>query len=110
MLTEMTKQQLIEQVVSATNLSRTDVESVYEAILEKTSGALVAGEKVEMRGLGIFESKETKARTGRNPATGATIEIPASRKATFRPGKELKDRLAGTRREPVAAATEQAGG
>ena len=98
----MTKQQLIEQVVSATGQSKTDVERVYEALVEKVAGALSAGEKVEMRGLGIFESKETKARTGRNPSTGASIEIAASRKATFRPSKELKERVAGTRRETVA--------
>jgi DNA-binding protein HU-beta len=103
MLTGVTKQQLIEQVASATGFSRTDVERTYEAILEKASGALAAGEKVEMRGLGIFEAKETKARTGRNPATGQPIEIPASRKATFRASKELKDRLTGTRREPANA-------
>ncbi len=104
MLTAMTKQQLIEHVASATGQSRTDVERVYEAIVEKTTGALAAGEKVEMRGLGIFEAKETKARTGRNPGTGEPIEIPASRKAAFRASKELKERLAGTRRETSAAA------
>jgi DNA-binding protein HU-beta len=103
MLTAMTKQQLIEQVVAATGQSKTDVERVYDAIIEKTAGALASGEKVEMRGLGIFESKETKARTGRNPSTGAAIEIAASRKATFRPGKELKERVAGTKREVAAA-------
>jgi nucleoid DNA-binding protein len=102
MLKAMTKQQLIEQVAGAIGQSRADAERVYEAIVEKVSGALAAGEKVEMRGLGIFEAKETKARTGRNPGTGAVIEIPASRKATFRPSKELKDRLAGTRRETAA--------
>jgi nucleoid DNA-binding protein len=103
MLTAMTKQQLIEQVAATTGQSKTDVERLYEALVEKTASALAAGEKVEMRGLGIFEAKETKARTGRNPSTGASIEIPASRKATFRPSKELKERVAGSRREPAAA-------
>jgi DNA-binding protein HU-beta len=103
MLTEVTKQQLIEQVAAASGQSRTDVERVYEAIVEKTSGALAAGEKVEMRGLGIFEAKETKARTGRNPGTGEAIEIPASRKVTFRASKELKGRMTGTRRETAEA-------
>jgi len=98
----MTKQQLIEQVAGATSQSRADVERFYEAIVEKVSGALAAGEKVEMRGLGIFEAKETKARIGRNPGTGEAIEIPASRKAAFRASKELKERLAGTRRETAA--------
>ncbi len=105
MLRAVTKQQLIEQLAGATGQSRSDIERVYEAIVEHVSGALAAGEKVEMRGLGIFEAKETKARTGRNPSTGASIEIPAGRKATFRPSKELKERVAGKRREP--AATEQ---
>lgn len=103
MLRAMTKQQLIEQVAGTTGHSRAEVERLYEAIVEKMSLALEAGEKVDMRGLGIFEVKDTKARSGRNPGTGAVIEIPASRKAAFRASKELKDRLAGTRREVAAA-------
>ena len=101
----MTKQQLIEQVAADTSQPRTDVERLYEAIFQRMSGALAAGEKVEVRGFGIFEAKATKARIGRNPATGQSIEIPASRKATFRASKELKERLAGTRQE--TGATEQ---
>ena len=95
----MTKQQLIERVASDTGQSKSDVEGIYEAIFQGMSGALAAGEEVEVRGFGIFEAKQTKARSGRNPATGATIKIPASRKATFRPSKELKERLAATSRE-----------
>jgi DNA-binding protein HU-beta len=104
MLTGMTKLQLIEQVAGATGQSRPDVERLLEAIVEKVSETLVTREKVEIRGLGVFEAKETKARTGRNPRTGEAIEIPASTKATFRVGKELKERLAGTPRETPAAA------
>jgi nucleoid DNA-binding protein len=103
MLAAVTKQQLIEQVADDTAQPKTDVERLYEAIFQRMSRALAAGEKVEVRGFGIFEAKETKARTGRNPATGQSIEIPASRKATFRAGKELKERLAGTRQETPAA-------
>jgi nucleoid DNA-binding protein len=98
-LTAMTKEQLIERVAGDTGQSKSDVEGIYEAIFQGISGALAAGERIEVRGFGIFETKQTKARTARNPATGATIEIPASRKATFRPGKELKERLAATSRE-----------
>jgi nucleoid DNA-binding protein len=103
MLTAMTKQQLVEQVAAAAGQSKTDVERLYEVLIEQVSGALAAGEKVEMRGFGIFEAKQTKARTGRNPSTGESIQIPAGRKAAFRPSKELKDRIAGTRRETAAA-------
>jgi DNA-binding protein HU-beta len=97
MLAVMTKQQLIEQVAGDVGQSRADVERLCEAIFQRMSAALAAGEKVEVRGFGIFEAKETKARTGRNPATGESIEIRASRKATFRASKELKERLTGTR-------------
>jgi nucleoid DNA-binding protein len=104
----MTKQQLIEQVSATTGQTKADVERTLEAILEKTAQALVAGDKVEFRGLGILAGKDTKARTGRNPSTGEKIDIPASRKATFRPSKELKERLAGKRPEsqPLAAGAE----
>jgi nucleoid DNA-binding protein len=67
--------------------------------VEQVSAAIETGDKVEMRGLGVFEAKQTKARTGRNPSTGESIEIPAGRRITFRPSKELKDRVGGTRRE-----------
>jgi nucleoid DNA-binding protein len=109
MLTGMTKQQLIEQVAASTGQSKADVERTLEAIVEKTAQALVAGDKVEFRGLGTLVGKETKARTGRNPSTGEKIDIPASRKASFRPSKELKERLAGKRSaesQPVTAAAE----
>jgi nucleoid DNA-binding protein len=99
MLTAVTKLQLIEQVAGNTGQSRAEIERIYEAIVEQVSGALATGEKVEMRGLGVFEAKPTKARIGRNPSTGESIEIPAGRRTTFRPSKELKDRVASTRRE-----------
>lgn len=101
----MTKQQLIEQVAATTNHSRADVERLYEALIDKIASALEGGEKVDMRGLGIFEVKETKARSGRNPGTGAVIEIPASRKAGFRASKELKDRLAGAKKAAATASS-----
>jgi nucleoid DNA-binding protein len=93
----MTKPQLIESAAAATGQTETDVERMLEAILDRVSTALGAGDRVELRGFGIFEAKQTKARTGRNPATGASLEIPASQKATFRPSKELKERLNGQR-------------
>jgi DNA-binding protein HU-beta len=89
----MTKPQLIESIATATSQPKAEIEKTLEAILDRISNALVNGDRVELRGLGIFEAKERKARTGRNPSTGASIEIPASRRATFRPSKELKQQL-----------------
>jgi DNA-binding protein HU-beta len=97
----MTKLQLIESVAAATSQTKSEVEKTIDATLDRITNALVSGDKVDLRGLGIFESKDTKARMGRNPSTGATIEIPASRKASFRPGKELKERLNGKSAVPA---------
>ncbi len=97
----MTKLQLIESVASATGQTKAEVERTVEAVLDRLTNALVSGDKVDLRGLGIFESKQTKARMGRNPSTGESIEIPASRKASFRPGKELKERLNGKAAVPA---------
>ena len=97
----MTKLNLIESVATATGQPKVEVEKMIEATLDRISNALVSGDKVDLRGLGIFEAKETKARMGRNPSTGAAIEIPASRKASFRPGKELKERLNGKAAVPA---------
>jgi len=95
----MTKPQLVESVASATGQTKSEVERILEAILDRASSALASGDRVELRGFGIFEAKVTKARTGRNPATGESIQIAASQKATFRPSKELKERLHGKREQ-----------
>ena len=95
----MTKSQLVESVAGATGQDKSEVERTLESILERASNALAAGDRVELRGFGNFEVKATKARTGRNPATGMPIEIAASRKASFRPSKELKERLNGKSEE-----------
>jgi DNA-binding protein HU-beta len=89
----MTKQQLIDTVATGTGQSKTEIERTLTAILDSAAQALASGERIEFRGFGIFTPKETKARTGRNPRTGEAVTIAASRKVTFRPSKELKDRL-----------------
>ena len=64
------------------------------AVLNTISDALAAGEKVQLIGFGTFDVKERAARTGRNPRTKETIEIPASKIPQFKAGKELKDAVA----------------
>ena len=98
----MTKPELIASVATTTVQTKADTERILEAFLDRMANALTAGERVELRGFGIFEAKETKARLGRNPATGESLQIPASRKVTFRPSKELKNRLFGSREEASA--------
>ena len=106
MLNKMTKSQLLDSVAAATGQSKSETERVFDAVVEHLAQALTAGERIDIRGLGVFTPKKTKARTGRNPRTGETVTIAASRKVTFRPSKELKDRLTA----PPANDEEQSAG
>ena len=98
----MNKPELLEAVATATGQTKTDTEQTLDACLDHIANALTVGERIEWRGFGLGEAKETKARKGRNPATGEKIDIPASRRLTFRPSKELKNHLLGHREEASA--------
>lgn len=87
----MNKTELVAAVAEQTGASKKDSEKLVSAVFETITNALVAGDKVALVGFGAFEVKERPARTGRNPRTKETIEIPASRSASFKPGKALKD-------------------
>lgn len=87
----MNKAELISAVAAKTGLSKKDSEKALNATFETITGALEAGEKVQLVGFGVFDVKERGARVGRNPKTKEEIEIPASRVPTFKAGKALKD-------------------
>ena len=87
----MNKTELVAAVAEKTGLSKKDSEKAVNAAFESITEALAAGEKVQLVGFGAFEIKERNARVGRNPKTKETIEIPASRVASFKVGKALKD-------------------
>ncbi len=89
----MTKAELIESVASKVDLPRATAERAVNALFDDIVGALKQGEKVNISGFGTFSLSTRKARTGRNPKTGETIEISASRAAKFKAGKTLKDSL-----------------
>lgn len=95
----MTKTQLIDAVSASAGHTKKDTETVIEALISEVSGALAKGEKVDLRGFGNFVSREKKARQGRNPKTGETIEIAARRAVAFKPSKELASKVNG---EPAA--------
>ena len=90
----MNKTELIAAVAASTGVTKKDAERVVNAAFEAIADQLVAGEKVQLSGFGIFEVKEREARTGRNPLTGETIHIAATRSPAFKPGKALKERVA----------------
>ena len=87
----MNKADLVAAVAEKTGISKKDSEKAVNAAFDAITAALVAGDKVQLVGFGAFETKERSARVGRNPKTKETIEIPASRVASFKVGKALKD-------------------
>ncbi len=90
----MTKSELIQQLADENNhLHMSDIERVVNVVLEEISGALTRGDRVELRGLGAFSVRERQSRTGRNPRTGESVEVPAKRTPFFKMGRELKERL-----------------
>ena len=90
----MNKTELIAAVAENAGMSKKDGEKAVNAVLEAITDALVAGDKVQLVGFGTFDVKERAARVGRNPKTKEEIQIPASRVASFKVGKALKDAVA----------------
>ena len=89
----MNKTEMIAAMAETSGLSKKDCEAALTAFLTATESALKSGDKVQLVGFGSFEVKERAARIGRNPSTGAEINIPAAKAPTFKPGKALKDAI-----------------
>ena len=85
---------MIEKVAAKTELRKAEVEVVVDSVLDLVAETLRSNERVDLRGFGSFVVKERKERQGRNPRTGETITIAAKRDASFKPGKELTEKLA----------------
>ena len=85
------KQDLIAKVADATELTKKDSAAAVDAVFASIEEFLAKGEKVQLIGFGNFEVRERAARKGRNPQTGAEIEIAASKVPAFKAGKALKD-------------------
>ena len=90
----MNKTELIAAVAEKTGMSKKDTEAVISATLGTITAALHEEEKVQLMGFGSFEVKKKAAHMGRNPRTGETMEIAASKNPTFKAGKALKDKVA----------------
>ncbi len=89
----MNKTELVAAMAEQTNLSKKDVEAVLKAFIDVVAEELKKGEKVQLVGFGTFEVSERAAREGRNPQTGETMQIKASKTPKFKAGKALKDMM-----------------
>jgi integration host factor subunit beta len=100
----MTKADLIEEVSSLAEVTRKDGEVIVETIFDSIVKSLRAGDKIEIRGFGSFRTRQRKPRVGRNPKTGARVEVPAKKIPFFKPSKELKDLVNNGKGTPAEAA------
>jgi DNA-binding protein HU-beta len=89
----MTKADLIDSIASKLDMPKGQAERAVNTVFDDIVGALRSGDKVNISGFGTFAVSARKARTGRNPKTGESIQIAASKSAKFKAGKSLKDQL-----------------
>ncbi|MBL1210088.1 HU family DNA-binding protein [Geminocystis sp. GBBB08] len=90
----MNKGELVDAVAARADVTKKQADTVISAVVESIMEAVSSGEKVTLVGFGSFESRERKAREGRNPKTGEKMEIPATKVPAFSAGKLFKERVA----------------
>ena len=89
----MNKAQLVEKIATETKLTKAQTEQILDQALETIKKTVAKGDDVKLVGFGTFSRGKRKARTGRNPQTGAAITIPASKVPRFKAGKEFKEMM-----------------
>lgn len=87
----MNKSELIDAIADTAELSKASAGKALDAVVQSITSALQSGDTVSLVGFGSFLVKERAARTGRNPQTGETLQIPAAKLPSFKAGKALKD-------------------
>ena len=86
----MIKLDIIQQVVERTGVTKAKAEMAVEAVFESMKQAMSRGERIELRGFGVFNVRPRKTGIGRNPKTGAQVDIPPGKAVRFKPGKDLQ--------------------
>ena len=94
----MIKSELIQQIAEENpHLYQRDVERIVSVVFEEITSALAKGDRVELRGFGAFSVKSRDSRMGRNPRTGESVPVPAKKVPFFKAGKELRERMNGSK-------------
>ena len=89
----MTKAELVEQVARNAQITKKHAEVIVNTVFSSIVDSLNRGEKIELRGFGSFRIRERGSRIGRNPKTGARVDVPSKKIPYFKPGKQLKELL-----------------
>jgi integration host factor subunit beta len=99
----MTKADLVEEVSRAIESTRKDAESIVETVFGSVIKSLQTDDKIEVRGFGSFRTRRRRGRVGRNPKTGAKVDVPPKRIPFFKPSKELKELINNESKAPAPA-------
>ncbi|SEJ46287.1 DNA-binding protein HU-beta [Sphingobium sp. AP50] len=91
----MNTTELVDAVATQQGIAKSDAKKILDGLIAAIMESAAKGEEISLNGFGKFKIKDSPARDGRNPATGETISIAASRKLTFTPAKAVKDKLNG---------------
>jgi DNA-binding protein HU-beta len=91
----MNNTDLAEKIATEQNVTKADARKLVDAVFAAVAEAAAQGEEISLNGFGKFKVKDSPAREGRNPATGAAMQIAASKKLTFAAAKAVKDKLNG---------------
>ncbi|UBF30754.1 HU family DNA-binding protein (plasmid) [Kovacikia minuta CCNUW1] len=105
----MNKGELIDAIAAKADCTKKDADTVLTALLDTILDTVAEGEKVTLVGFGTFEVRDRSAREGRNPSTGATIQIPATKVPAFSAGKLFKEKVAPPALEEQAPAAKSKG-
>jgi DNA-binding protein HU-beta len=84
------KHDIVNEVVERTGITKTKAETAVETVFESMKKALAKGDRIELRGFGVFNVRPRKTGIGRNPRTGEEVSIPPGKAVRFKPGKELQ--------------------
>lgn len=96
-----TRKELVNEISDALDMKKTQIYPIIDSLFDIMRENLVEGNRIEIRGFGALEIKDTKPKpSARNPRTGDKIAVPARRKAKFKPGKILKEALRAQRKDP----------
>ncbi|MBD1865347.1 MULTISPECIES: HU family DNA-binding protein [Trichocoleus] len=92
----MNKGELVDAVAAKANVTKKQADAILSAVFDTIQETVASGEKVTLIGFGTFEPRERQAREGRNPKTGETMKIPATKVPAFSAGKVFKDKVSPT--------------
>ena len=107
----MTKKEIVKDISDLTGLTQLKTKEVVQKTFDAIVETLLADRRIELRNFGVFEVKRRKARKARNPRTGTRVDVPPKFVVTFKPGKEMEEKIRrldgkSSRLEPVGAATD----